>query len=152
MKIRALIMPVLCAAATLASEQPVAPRVERLSEIGALLEKMRPDQRLDPLLARRGLISDQTTLRARSAQYLAHNGSREDVPYLIDSLADDSVHVVANYVYSGMATTRYWANVALIAICKVDLGFHWDDPAEKRAEAIKRWRLYCEVFRRKTSG
>jgi len=40
-----------------------------------------------------------------------------------------------------MATTRYWANVALIAISKVDMGFRWDDPPEKRKEAIKRWEI-----------
>jgi hypothetical protein len=49
-----------------------------------------------------------------------------------------------------MSTTRYWANVALICITKIDLGYRWDDPDEKRKEAIDRWVNYWESVRHRT--
>ena len=123
--------------------ETLAPKLEKLSEqeIGEWFKDVGSEQEMPIPIARRGLISNQTTFRARCAQHIARHGTWEDVPYLIDSLSDESVHEGAKYPYAGMASTRYWANVALIAICKVDMGFRWDDPPEKRKEAIGRWEI-----------
>lgn len=88
---------------------------------------------------RRGLVGSQLTYRALSAQWFIEHGTLEDVPYLIDSLSDESMHVGAKYPLAGMATTRYWANVALIVICKTSYDYQWDAPAEKREYSISLW-------------
>ena len=129
--------------------EQLAPRLVKLTheEIGQWVGKVHPNARIDKAIIRRGLISDQTALRADCAQYLATHGDCSDVPYLIDALSDQTQHVGGRSLYSGMSTTRYWANVALICVTKIDLGYRWDDPAEKREEAIDRWRNYWESTR-----
>ena len=129
----------------------LAPRLEKLTheEIGQWASRVRPGARIDKAIIRRGLISDQTALRADCAQYLATNGDLSDIPYLIDALSDPTQYVGGRSLYAGMLTTRYWANVALICITKIDLGYRWDDPDEKRKEAIDRWADYWESVRYK---
>ena len=56
-----------------------------------------------------------------------------------DALSDNSGHKGANYPLAGMATTRYWANVALIAICKTSYDYQWDASKEKREYSISLW-------------
>ena len=123
-----------------------APEIEKLSEedVGKWVGKVTPDARIDKSIIRRGLISSQTALRADCARYLASNGDLSDLPYLIDALSDESAHVGADYPYAGMATTRYWAHVALVAITKRDYGYRWDDPVKKRQEAILLWGTHWE--------
>lgn len=114
------------------------------AEEAPLLDTLAPSAPLVPLiditLARRALVGNDMTLRAYAAAYFAGHGTWDDLPYLIDALSDDSAHVGASYVYPGMACTRYWANVSLIAITHLDMGYRWDDPPDRRAEAIARWK------------
>jgi len=49
------------------------------------------------------------------------------------------MHVGANYPEAGMATTRYWANESLKKLTEQDFGFIWNDPKEKRNQAIQQW-------------
>lgn len=134
--------------------EQLAPRLEKLTheEIGQWVGKVHPGAKIDKAIIRRGLISDQTALRADCAQYLATHGNLSDVPYLIDALSDQTQHVGGRSLYSGMSTTRYWANVALICITKIDLGYRWDDPNKKRKEAIDRWANYWESTRHRTKS
>ena len=131
---------------TVAGTEQFSPELPKLSqeEIGEWVGKVQPSVEIDKSVIRRGLISDQMALRADCARYLAFHGDLSDVPYLLDALSDESMYVGANTVYAGMVTTRYWANVALISITKNDLGYRWDDPVERRQEAIHRWASYWE--------
>ena len=85
------------------------------------------------------LNGPQTTLRAYAARALGKQGNETSIPYLIDALSDDSFHVGANYIDPGMATTRYWANESLKKLTEEDFGFIWNEPREKRIQAIVRW-------------
>ncbi len=98
---------------------------------------------------RRGLIGSQLTYRAESAQWFIEHGTIEDVPYLIDALSDESMHVGAEYPLAGMATTRYWANVALIVICKTSYDFQWDSSIEKRDYSISLWTQHWQRIKPK---
>jgi hypothetical protein len=102
------------------------------------------DYRSHAPVIRRGLVGSQMTYRAESAQWFIEHGTVEDVPYLIDALSDDSMHKGANYPLAGMATTRYWANVALIVICKTSYDYQWDSPKEKREYSISQWIQHWE--------
>ena len=90
------------------------------------------------------------TYRAYSAQWFIEHGTIEDVPFLIDALSDDSMHVGANYPLAGMATTRYWANIALIVICKTSYDYQWDAPKEKRDYSISLWTQHWERIKPRT--
>jgi hypothetical protein len=122
--------------------EDLAPKLKPLSheEIGIWVGKVVPEKTIEKSIIRRGLISSQTALRADCARYLATHGDLSDIPYLIDKLSDESMHVGASYPHAGMSTTRYWANVALICICKIDVGYRWDDPIEKRTKQIESWK------------
>ena len=122
----------------------LAPRLDPLTqeEIGTWVGRIETISPAERVIVLRGLISDHITLRADCARYLARAGTIMDLPYLIDALSDETMHVGANYSYAGMATTRYWANVALISITNNDYGYRWDDPLEKRQEAIERWKQF----------
>lgn len=152
MKIQIILLSILLNCHVLA--ESLAPSLKPLSneEIGQWLRNINPRNDIDKSIIHRGLISDHTTLRAHCARYLATHGNLSDLPYLIDSLSDESLHVGAEYIYAGMSTTRYWANVALICITKCDLGYKWDDPVEERSKAIQRWKLYWESTKYKTNG
>jgi hypothetical protein len=134
-----------------ANAEQLAPQRTKLSqdEIGKWVAKVNPGVPVDKSIIRRGLNSDHWTLRADCARYLASHGELSDVPYLIDALADESQHAGADYPYAGMATTRYWANVALVCITKLDLGYRWDDPVAKRDQAIERWGNYWQSTKHK---
>ena len=100
-------------------------------------------------IVRGGLIGSQMTYRAKSAQWFIKHGTIEDVPYLIDSLSDESSHKGATYTQAGMATTRYWANVALVVICKTSFDFQWNAPKEKREYSISLWKQHWERIKPK---
>lgn len=116
-------------------------------EISRWVGQVTPERRIEKSIVRRGLISGHTSLRADCAEYLAWHGTLADIPYLIDALSDDSIHVGGRGLYAGMQTTRYWANVALIAISKVDHGFRWDAPEGERQQAIERWKHHWESLK-----
>jgi len=122
--------------------EDLAPKLNPLShkEIGIWVGKVAPEKKIEKSIIRRGLISSQMVLRADCARFLATHGDPSDIPYLIDALSDESMHVGVSYAHAGMCTTRYWANVALICICKMDVGYRWDDPIEKRKTQIESWR------------
>lgn len=111
-----------------------------------------PDEQIDPLFKKierkekipvqilyQALKSSQLTLRAYAARELGEQGDETSIPYLIDALSDESMHEGAKYLKAGMNTTRYWANESLKKLTGKDFGFIWDDPKEKRIEAIARW-------------
>lgn len=100
-------------------------------------------------LLHQGLFAGQTTVRAYSASLLGDHGNRSSVPYLIDALSDQTMHVGAEYVKAGMSTTRYRAQESLKKLTKKDFGFVWDDPEEKRNQSIQRWR---EWYRNNTKA
>lgn len=144
----ALLALLLCSVSSAAER--IAPKVELIGPehlLPALHAK--EDLRTHAPTIRRGLVGSQLTYRAHSAQWFIEHGTIEDVPYLIDSLSDESAHVGTNYPLAGMATTRYWANVALIAICKTSYDYRWDEPIEKREYAISLWRQHWERIKPK---
>lgn len=153
MKTFSLLM-ICVSVSTVAGTERFSPELPKLSqeEIGEWVGKVQPSIKIDKSIIRRGLISDQMALRADCARYLAFHGDLSDVPYLLDALSDESMHVGANHPYAGMATTRYWANVALISITKNDLGYRWDDPVERRREAIHRWAAYRESTKHRANA
>lgn len=102
-------------------------------------------------IIRRGLIGSQLTYRAESAQWFIKHGTIDDVPYLIDALSDESMHVGASYPVAGMATTRYWANVALIVICKTSYDYQWDESEEKREYSISLWQQHWTQIKTKNN-
>ena len=120
--------------------KPLAPLPER--EYPRILNSPRTKQKLPVKLLCRGLAAGQMTVRARSAMLLGDQGHRSSVPYLIDTLSDQSRHDGANYPEAGMATTRYWANESLKKLTQQDFGFAWNDPEEDRNKAIARWRTW----------
>ena len=134
----------------LAAER-ISPKVESIDS-----KELRPalhakeDYRSHAPMIRRGLVGSQMTFRAYSAQWLIEHGTIEDVPFLIDALSDESGHVGANYPLAGMATTRYWANIALIVICKTSYDFQWDASKEKRKYSISLWVQHWESIKSKT--
>jgi hypothetical protein len=128
--------------------------------IAPQVESIDPDELLPALHAkesfrayaptiRRGLVGSQLTYRAESAQWFIDHGTLEDVPYLIDALSDESMHVGANYPLAGMATTRYWANVALIVICKTSYDYQWDSSNQKRNYSISLWKQHWDRIKPK---
>jgi hypothetical protein len=128
------------------SASGIAPTLKKApeDEVREALASIESRRSEDLTIIRRGLISDQTYDRAQCAQCLAKHGSIEDVPYLIDALSDESSHEGAKYPVAGMATTRYWANVALIVICKTSYDYRWDASAENREFAISLWKHHWE--------
>jgi len=52
--------------------------------------------------------------------------------------------VGVHYSDMGMHTTRYWANDSLKKLTGLDVGFVWNDPIEKRNEAIQKWKSWWE--------
>ena len=131
----ALLMCSICSAADRISPKEDSIDPEEL--IPALQAK--EDFRTHAATIRRGLVGSQLTYRAKSAQWFIEHGTVEDVPYLIDALSDESMHEGAEYPLAGMATTRYWANVALIVICKTSYDYQWDSSKEKREYSISLW-------------
>ncbi|MCA9395222.1 MAG: HEAT repeat domain-containing protein [Candidatus Omnitrophica bacterium] len=138
-----IISALLFLATPAAAQYPrLAPSVKPLPQklVPELFEKIETKEEIPLLLLYQALVGPQTTLRAYAATALGEHGNRTSIAYLIDALADDSVHVGANYREAGMATTRYRANESLKKLTGKDFGFVWNDPAEQRQEAIARWR------------
>ena len=143
------IFPLMCSLGL--ATDPIAPQVESIDSKGlrpAL--KAKENFRSHAPTIRRGLIGSQISYRAESAQWFIAHGTTEDVPYLIDALSDESTHLGASYPLAGMAATRYWANVALIVICKTSYDFQWDAPKKKREHSISQWKLHWSRIKSKS--
>lgn len=112
------------------------------AEEDALLKDLDKKKKIDASLLHRALKASHTTLRARAAMALGETGGPGSIPHLINALSDMSQHLGATYPEAGMETTRYWANASLTRLTQQDFGFLWNDPEEKRALAISRWRQW----------
>ncbi len=123
----------------------VALSYEKVSE---MFKRIRDADIIDLSLVYQALVGPQTALRAEAATYLGTHGNETSVPYLIDALSDQSMHV-GGYISGGPSTTRYRANDSLNKLTGKDFGFVWDDPIDKRSEAIIRWR---EWYSQKDKG
>ena len=143
-----LLLSLLCLSAH--SADKIAPKVESITPKELLPALNAKDKfRAHAETVRRGLVGSQMTYRAKSAQWFIKYGTVEDVPYLIDSLSDESAHKGAKYPQAGMATTRYWANVALIVICKTSYDYQWNSSREKREYSISLWKQHWERIKPK---
>ncbi len=122
--------------------QPVAPKATPLpdAEVGGLFAKIDKGEKIALPKLYQALNGPQTTLRAYAARELGKYGDQSSVPYLIDALSDESIHEGAHYTQPGMETTRYLANESLKKLTSKDFGFVWNDPVEKRNDAIAKWR------------
>ncbi len=128
---------------------PIAPFVEPLPDekIDILLKRIDRREKIPVETLHQALKSSQLTLRAYAARELGDQGDETTIPYLIDALSDDSFHVGANYIESGMETTRYGANESLKKLTEEDFVFIWNDPTRKRIQAIFRWeKWYFKKF------
>ncbi len=122
--------------------QPLAPKITHLpdSEVGGLFGKINKGEKIELAKLYQALVGQQTTLRTYAARELGKYADQSSVPYLIDALSDESIHVGARYTKPGMETTRYWANESLKKLTSKDFGFVWNDPVEKRNVAVVKWR------------
>jgi type II secretory pathway component GspD/PulD (secretin)/beta-lactamase regulating signal transducer with metallopeptidase domain len=109
---------------------------------------------IDLNLIYQSLIGPQAALRLLSAQYLGRYGNSSSIPYLIDALSDESRVVGYDIFIDGdvMNTVRYWANDSLKKLTGKDFGFIWDDPKDKRNEAIQRWQQWWDNNKVLTQG
>lgn len=125
----------------LAFLDPIARFIEPLPDekIDIIFQKIEKKEKVSLEILHQSLKSSQLTLRAYVARELGNYGNETSIPYLIDALFDDSVHVGALYIDPGMATTRYWANESLKKLTGKDFSFVWNDPKGKRVDAVSRW-------------
>lgn len=148
MRMTALLLLASCMTA-FAGFTPLAPKATPLpeAEVGILFGKIDKGEKIDLAKLYQALNGPQTTLRAYAAHELGKYGDKTSVPYLIDALSDESIHEGARYTQPGMETTRYWANDSLKKLTGKEFGFIWNDPVEKRTQAITKWR---EWFQKET--
>ena len=127
-----------------ACSDPIAEYVEPLpdEDIDALFRQLNNREQIPLASLHQALKSSQLTLRAYSARALGAYDNETSIPYLIDTLCDDSFHVGASYSDPGMATTRYWANDSLENLTGKDFGFSWNDAKSERVKAVFRWRAW----------
>ena len=132
---------------------PVAKNIEPLpdEEVEILFKRIDNKEKIPLMTLHQALKSSQITLRAYAARELGNYGNETSIPYLIDALFDDSIHVGANYIDPGMATTRYWANKSLEKLTGKDFGYIWNSTKEKRIDAVTRWQeWYFRKYRNPT--
>jgi HEAT repeat protein len=137
----------------LAEMIPLAPSIDSLPHelVPVLFEKINKNEKIEIHLLHQALNGPQTALRANAARILGEQGDETSIPYLIDALSDESMHVGGTYINAGMATTRYWAKESLKKLTGEDFGFVWDDPKGKRIRSIIRWReWYLKKYKKKT--
>lgn len=125
----------------LAFLDPISRNIEPLpdEQIDILFKKIDNNEKIPLVTLHQALKSSQLTLRAYAARELGKYGDETSIPYLIDALVDDSLHVGANYIDPGMATTRYWANESLEKVTGKDFGYIWNSTKGKRIDAVSRW-------------
>jgi len=136
-----LILMILAASTLTCFAEQLATKTEPLKQelVGVLFERVNRQEMIEFELLCQALVGPQTTLRAYAATLLGDTGDKRAIPFLIDALSDESMHVGANYVDPGDATTRHRAKKALKQVTGQDFGFVWSDPKEKRDAAIKKW-------------
>jgi HEAT repeat protein len=119
----------------------IAPVITPLpdDQIEILFSKIEKKEVISFDLLIQALNSQQTTLRAYAASLLGDKENIKAIPYLIDTLSDDSSHEGANYSESGWETTRFRANLSLKKLTKKDFGYIWNSPKELRVLAIRKW-------------
>jgi hypothetical protein len=142
----------LISSTVLAYVDPVAPYMDPLPDekIDIIFKKIENKEIILTKTLHQALKSSQLTLRAYAARELGNQGDETSIPYLIDVLSDESSHVGANYIEPGMATTRYWANESLKKLTGEDFNFVWNDPKEKRTQAIFSWQQwYFDKYKKK---
>ncbi len=122
----------------------IAPPIDPLphDQVSAVLEKLKSKDDIKLSTVYQSLIGPQLYLRALAATYLGEKGNPSSIPYLIDALQDCSVHVGANYMDPGMASTCYRANKALIKITGKDFGFVWNADEKDNEERIIQWQRW----------
>lgn len=130
---------VACTLTCLAEQQARQTEPLRPELVGVLLERISRQEVIAFELLCQALVGPQTTLRAHAATLLGDTGDKRAIPFLIDALSDESMHVGANYLDPGDATTRHRANKALRKLTGQDFGFVWNDPKDDRDAAIQRW-------------
>jgi len=141
MKTTGALLAILVGGACAAHAEPLAPKTDPLKQelVGPLFERINRQEKIEFEVLCQALVGAHMTLRAQAATLLGDSGDKRAIPFLIDALSDESVHVGANYLDPGDATTRHRANQALIKLTKQDFGFVWSDPKEKRQAAIQKW-------------
>jgi hypothetical protein len=144
---KAIILVLVSSMMAFADFTPLAPKAAPLpdDEVGVLFNKISKTEKIELVKLYQALNGPQTTLRADAASKLGKCGDRSSVPYLIDALSDESMHVGARYLEAGLATTRYRANDSLKKLTGKDFGFVWNDPLEKRNQAITKWREWFQA-------
>ena len=123
------------------SAEQLAPKTGPLKGelVSDLFERIAKREKIEFNLLCQALVGPQTALRADAATALGDLGDKRAIPFLIDALSDESMHVGANYRDAGDSTTRHRANKALKKITGQDFGFVWNDGKDKRNEAIFKW-------------
>ena len=137
----AFVVMILAGCSSTGLAEQLAPKVEPLGQerVGELFERINRRETIEIELLCQALTGPQTTLRAYVATLLGESGDARAIPFLIDALADESMHVGANYVDPGDATTRHRASKSLKTLTGQDFGFVWSDPKAQRDAAIQRW-------------
>ena len=137
----ALVLILLAASMRAGFAEQLAPTIEPLRPelVGVLFERVNRRDTIEFELLCQALVGPQTTLRAYAATLLGDSADKRAIPFLIDALSDESVHVGANYVDPGDATTRHRAQKALKKLTGQDFGFVWSDRMDQRETAIQRW-------------
>lgn len=122
-------------------QAPFTPDLEP-EKVGMLMQPIESLTYRQSLLpdVHKAITGDDLSLRAYAATYLGRYGTAASVPYLIDALSDESVHVDADDKDPGMATTRYRAALALRELTGENFGFVWNGPQDERDAAIYRWK------------
>lgn len=115
----------------------VAPLKQEL--VPVLSDRIRKGDPVEFELLCQALIGSQLTLRADAATALGDSQNPRAIPFLIDALSDESLHVGADYSDPGDNTTRHRSNKALKKLTGHDFGFVWNDPPAKRVSAIAKW-------------
>jgi hypothetical protein len=141
MQALAFVLMILAASSRAGFAEQLAPRAEplRQEQVGELFERINRREIIEFEVLCQALVGPQTTLRAHAATLLGDSGDARAIPFLIDALSDESMHVGARYVDPGDATTRHRAKNALKTLTGQDFGFVWSAPKGEREAAIQRW-------------
>ena len=77
-----------------------------------------------------GFQNEDPARRIDAAVRAEQAGNKAALPFLVDRLTDSEDDV------------RFFAGLALVRIAGADMGWRSYDPADKRAEAVQRWRQW----------
>jgi hypothetical protein len=108
-------------------------------ETEKLFDMFAKQKKTDPYEAIAALKVGQLTLRAYAARYMGGSGDKNFIPYLIEALSDDSIHVGAKYQDAGMASTRYNAYLSLKKLSGKAFPYSWKADHKTRVAQQKVW-------------